>query len=155
MAVGTAERMGTVIAGALTDADGRLVTVGANGAGSTPAGGTGTVVNVSSGNQANANAVATMPAVAGKTNYVTGFEITATGATAAAVVLAALSGILGGTINYVFAAPAGVTVATTPLVVTFAQPVPASAVNTAVVLTLPALGAGNTNAIATLHGFVA
>lgn len=156
MTIQANERQGTVLSGAVTDSDGRLIVVGPNGVGSGgPAGSAGAVVNVSSGNVANAAAVATMPAVAAKTNYVTGFEITATGATAAAVVLAALAGIAGGTINYVFAAPAGVTTSATPLTVVFSQPIPASAVNTAITLTLPALGAGNTNAITTLHGYVA
>lgn len=112
-----------------------------------------TPVSASSGNVANAAAVATLPAVASKTNYITGFEITGAGATGAAVVLATLAGILGGTATYVVVAPAGATTSITPTVVNFPMPIPASAVNTAITLTLPALGAGNTNAAVVVHGF--
>lgn len=110
-------------------------------------------VHAASGNVANAAATATIPAVAGKRAYVTGFEITAGGATAAALVLATLSGILGGTASYVYAAPAGATVGAAPLCVKFQMPVPSSAVNTAIAISLPALGAGNTNAAVAIHGF--
>lgn len=106
-----------------------------------------------SANVANNPAVAAIPAVSGKTAYCIGFEITSGGATAAALVLATLAGILGGTASYVIGVVAGVTLQNTPLVVKFQMPVPASAVNQAITLTLPALGAGNTNAAVSLHGF--
>lgn len=111
-------------------------------------------VNGASGNVANATAAATLPAVGGKTNYVTGFEITGGGATAAALVAATLAGLLGGTATYIFATPAGVALGAAPLIVEFQTPIPASAVNTAITLTLPALGAGNTNAAVAIHGFL-
>lgn len=113
-----------------------------------------TSVAASSGNVANATATASLPAVAGKTNYVTGFEITAGGATAAALVTATLAGVVGGPLSYTFGAPAGATTAAQPLIVEFATPLPASAANTAITVTLPALGAGNTNAAVSLHGYV-
>lgn len=94
-----------------------------------------------------------LAAVAGKTNYISGFEVTGGGATAGAVVAVTVTGVLGGTLNYVFAAPTGATVGATPLVVTFNPPLPASAVNTAITVNVPSLGAGNTNAAATVHGF--
>jgi hypothetical protein len=112
-----------------------------------------TPVHAASGNVANASAAATIPAVAGKRAYVTGFEITAGGATAAALVDAALSGILGGTATYTFGAPAGAAVQAVPLIVKFQMPIPASAINTAIAITLPALGAGNTKAAVAIHGF--
>lgn len=117
-------------------------------------GAAGSQVDVTSGNVAAAAAVATMPAVAGKTNWVTGFEITGAGATAASVVVATFAG-LAAALAYVVAVPAGPTVGVTPLVVEFPQPIPASAANQAVSLTLPSLGAGNTNAAVTLHGYTA
>lgn len=113
-----------------------------------------TVLTSSSGNVANASAVATLAATAAKTTWITGFEITAGGATASAVVVSTVVGVLGGTMSYIFAAPAGATVGATPLVVMFDNPIPGSAVNTAIVVTLPALGAGNTNAAVVAHGFV-
>jgi hypothetical protein len=112
-----------------------------------------TPVHAASGNVANASAVATLAAVAGKTAYVTGFEITAGGATAAALVDAVLSGLRGGNATYTFGAPAGAAVAATPLLVRFSMPLPASAMNTAIAITLPALGAGNTKAAVAIHGF--
>lgn len=117
-----------------------------------PAGATN--VAASSGNVANATATATMPAVAGKTNYVAGFSITGGGATAAALVTATLSGIAGGPLSYTFGAPLGVAVEASPILVEFATPIPASAVNTAISISLPALGTGNTNAAVNIHGYV-
>jgi hypothetical protein len=110
------------------------------------------IVN-SSANVGNASAVATLAAVAGRTTYITGFEITAGGATTGASVTATVVGILGGTLNYTFTVASGALVSSYPLIVTFDTPVPASAVNTAIVVTLPALGAGNTNATVVAHGY--
>ncbi len=114
----------------------------------------GTMVSASSGNVANASAAATMPAVADKTNYLSGFQLTSAGATAAACVDATVTGLLGGTKTYTYCAPAGAAVGANPLQVDFYPPVPASAVNTAITVTLPALGAGNTNATANIQGYV-
>ena len=111
------------------------------------------LTTASSGNVAAAAAIATLAGVAGKTTYITGFEVTASGAVAAAVVLATLTGLAGGTATYVYVAPAGVTTAGPMLAVEFAPPLPASALNTAIVLTLPSLGAGNTNAAVVAHGY--
>lgn len=113
-----------------------------------------TAVIASSGNVANASAAATLAAVAAKTNFLSGFQITAGGATVGADVSVTITGLLGGTITYTFNAPAGALVGATPLIVTFPYPLPASAVNTAIVVTCPALGAGNTNATANAQGYV-
>lgn len=112
-----------------------------------------TAITADSGNQANANAVATLAAVSGKTTYITGFACTASGATAALVVTVSVAGVVTGTLHFTFVAPAGVTAQATPLIVQFPEPLPASAPNTAIVVTLPALGTGNTNATATAYGF--
>lgn len=112
-----------------------------------------TPVAASSGNVANAAAVATLPATASVTNYITGFEITGAGSTAGLNVIVTVAGILGGTLSFIFTAPTGVLVPAPSLVVAFPAPIPASAVNTAIVVTCPALGAGNTHAAATAHGF--
>ena len=103
----------------------------------------GTYVGASSqgGNQAN---TVTLPAAATKTTYITGFEITGMGATAAAGIVATLTGLLGGNaLNYIVGVPAGAGVPINPLTVEFDPPLPASAVNTAIVLTVPTFGAGN------------
>lgn len=115
--------------------------------------GGGTPVMASSGNVANAAATAALPATAGVTNFITGFSITFAGATAASVVVATITGLLGGTVSYVIAVPAGATVGGQPLAVDLAVPHPASAANVAITLTLPALGAGNTNAAVNIRGF--
>lgn len=110
-------------------------------------------ISAASGNVANASAVATLAAVAGKTTYISGLTITAGGATAGALVSATVAGLSGGTATYTIGAPTGVTVAATPMVLQFNPPLPASAVNTAIVVTLPALGAGNTNAAVSAWGY--
>jgi len=112
-----------------------------------------TPINASSGNVAASAAVATLAGVAGKTTYITGFEITASGATVGLVVNATVVGTISGTFTYAYAAMAGALLINTPLVVAFPMPIPASAENTAIVITLPALGIGNTSACVVAHGF--
>jgi hypothetical protein len=123
-----------------------------------PTGDTGkraTPVTASSGNVANAAATATLAAGgANVMNYISGFEFTGSGATAAAVVLLTITGVIGGTMTYVIPVPAGVTVGIPPLVVEFNPPLQASALNTAIVVSVPALGAGgNTNSAVVAHGY--
>jgi hypothetical protein len=108
-----------------------------------------------SGNVANGSAAATLTPGSTVKAYITGFEVTATGATVGLPVLVTVAGILGGTLTYIFAAPAGALLIATPLIVPFNPPLPASAVNTAIVVTCPALGTGNTNAAVVAHGFSA
>lgn len=113
-----------------------------------------TAVVGASGNVAAASAVATLAGAAGKTTYITGFEVTGSGATAAAVVLVTVTGLIGGaTATYVLAVVAGATLGNTPLIVQFPKPIPASAENTAIVVTVPTLGAGNTNSAVVAHGY--
>lgn len=106
-----------------------------------------------SGNVANASAVATLTGTATTTVYIAGFEITGGGATAASVVTVTVAGLLGGTRSYTYGAVAGAGVPNAPLVVAFNPPLPASAINTPIVVTCPALGSGNTNATVVAHGF--
>jgi hypothetical protein len=146
-------------AGMVRDADGRqCVTVdGPSGVGTGNAGYPGSVAvpqAASSGNVAAAVATATLAASGGQTTYITGFEVTASGATAASVVLLTIANTKGGTMTYVFTAPAGVTTAATPLIVEFPYPIPANSVSTTIVVSLPSLGSGNTNAAVVAHGFI-
>lgn len=106
-----------------------------------------------SGNVANASAAATLAAVSGKTNYITGFQVTAAGATAALAVNVTVTGLVGGTATHTFVFPIGATVSATPLIVTFDPPIPATGTNTAITVTLPASGAGGTNAAVDVQGF--
>ncbi len=113
-----------------------------------------TAVANSSADVAAASAVATLPAVAGKTNYLTGFRVAGTGATSAVGVVVAITGLAAGTLNYILPVVAGATLGNTPLDVVFPHPLPASAPNTAIVVTCPSLGTGALHNSAVAHGFV-
>jgi len=113
-----------------------------------------TPVEAGSGNVANGVATASLPAAVGKTTYITGFEITSDGATAVAVVRATVGVLVGGvTEGYTYTAVAGATTQDLTLVVQYARGLPGNAVNTAISVSLPALGAGNTNAEVNAHGY--
>lgn len=112
-----------------------------------------TPVTAGSGNVANASSVATIPAVANVTAYISGFEVTGAGATAGLPVIVTVTGLISGTRSYIVAAATGVLVANDPLVVQFSPPIPASGENTAIVVTVPAFGAGNTHSAVVSHGF--
>jgi hypothetical protein len=112
-----------------------------------------TAVTGTSGNVANATAAANLPGVSAKTTYIMGFCITAGGATAAAIVNVSLLNVITGTMIFNFGVPTGATLMAQPLVVLFNTPIPANAVNTAIQLSMPALGAGNTNAAVNVWGF--
>ena len=107
----------------------------------------------SSGNVANAAAVATITGAAAKTTYITGFEITGSGATAGSIVSVTVTGLLGGTATYTLAVATGAVVGNTALIAAFVPALPSSAVNTSIVVTVPALGAGNTNSTVVAHGY--
>jgi hypothetical protein len=102
---------------------------------------------------ANATATASLPGVASKTTYCAGVVITGGGATAAALVTAVLSGLKGGSASFVVGVGANPAAANEPLVMQFRPPIPASNVNVAIDLNVPAYGAGNTASTATLYGF--
>lgn len=93
---------------------------------------------------------ATLPAGgANFQTFISGFEVTG-GATAAASVTVVVSGTVSGSLNY------NMTYGTLPqngsLIVEFNPPIPASALNTAIVVTAGAAGAGGVVAVTT-HGF--
>lgn len=106
----------------------------------------------SSGVVANNPAFASLPAVAGKTTFITGFIVTGLGATAANTVDVQIAGPTQ-TLHFAFSFPAGATVPCTPLQVTFGKSIPAAAVNSSVVVSVPASGAGGTNCTATAWGY--
>lgn len=121
-------------------------------------GGTGypvgsTAVHSASANGAATAVTATLAAVAGKTNYLSGFRVTGGGATAASLVEVTVTGLLGGTATYILGVVAGATAANQPLNMCFDPPIPASAANVAIVVTVPSLGAGNTKSTVSAHGF--
>jgi hypothetical protein len=128
-----------------------------------PAAANVTPVGFSSGNVAAAAANAALPAVAGKTTYIEGFDITGLGATAASEIAVTVTGLQTqtGTLTFNINIPAGVTAqvnASSPnggYSFRFPTPLPASAVNTVITVNVPSFGSGNTNACTTAYGFQA
>lgn len=112
-----------------------------------------TPITASSGNVAAAVATATLAGAASLTTYITGFEFTSSGSTAAAVVTITITGTVTGTLHYTYTSVAGATLSNQPLLVQFSPPIPASAVNTSIVVSCPSLGTGNTNATMVAHGY--
>jgi hypothetical protein len=94
-----------------------------------------TQVTGSSGAQTNATATASLPAVAQRTNFITGFDVEFSG-TIAAAVTATLTGIGSGTCSYQIG-----TTTTFPYVILFPYPMAATNSNQAITLSVPALGA--------------
>lgn len=110
-------------------------------------------ITSSSGNLANAIATATLVSAVGKTTYITGFEVTGTGATAGLAVSVTVVGTITAGLTYTAAAAVGALVANTPLLVQFDPAIPASAANIAIAVSIPALGVGNTNSTVVAHGY--
>lgn len=106
-----------------------------------------------SGTLANVSGSASLPAVASRRNYIQGFTISGSGATGALVIECLLIGI-GTNLRYEYSVPAGATIGAPLYHITFPIPLPASAVNTAIQITLPAFGAGNTNATVNIYGYL-
>lgn len=100
---------------------------------------------------ANASVVATMPAVPGWVNVIQGYDVTGTGATAAALVDITISG-LPSAISHKAVVPAGVT-ALAERNVRFPNGIQATAANLAVAVTLPALGLGSLSATVNVYGY--
>lgn len=113
---------------------------------------TSSPVDATSGVVANANAVATMPAVAGKTNVLNHLRVEGLGATAGTTVQGTITGVLGGTREFEVTVPAGVGTAITPVDITFPGGLQATGPNVAIVVTVPAFGAGNVNAEVNIEG---
>lgn len=110
-------------------------------------------VGQSSGQVAAGVAVAVIGAQAGRTNFLTGFDVTGSGATAGSVVDVTVAGLTGATLHYALVVPAGAGVACQPLSVSFVPPFPASGPNTAITVSCPSLGAGSTNSAVNVRGF--
>ena len=108
---------------------------------------------VSSGLKANAQAQVIIPPVVGKTFYLTGFEVTGSGATAGLPVTVTVQDLLGGTLLYSYCAAVGALVSNQPLIVQYNQPLPARLPNQSVTITCPALGTANTQNMIAAHGY--
>lgn len=110
-------------------------------------------ITATSGNQANATATATLAASPTAKTWITGFEVTGTGATGVLVVTVTVTNAAGNTLSYTYVFVAGVTTLNTPLVVQFPKPIPTNAINTAIAVSCPASGAGGTNNVVNAHGY--
>lgn len=112
-----------------------------------------TLVGATSGNVGNAIATATIAAVSGKTNYLSSVHVTGSGSLVGLPVIVTITGLDVGTIRYSYAAIAGALLTNIPLLVDYPEPLKASAPNTAIVVTCPALGLGNANNIVNAFGY--
>ncbi len=113
-----------------------------------------TFVGVTSGNVAAATATATIaaPTTAGQSNYLCGFNVRSLGATSSTSVALTITGIVGGTLTYQYLTVAGATTANQAFgneYVPCFQGTP----DTAIVVSLPSLGTGNTNAMVNAWGY--
>lgn len=114
-------------------------------------------VVANSGTVAAATATATLAAVAGRTLFLEGFDLTGSGPTTASQINLTVTGLLGGTLNYTLTPLAGVLLAAFPngmLSVRFPTPLVASAPNQAIAVVMPSLGSGSTGAAVTAYGFI-
>ncbi len=116
------------------------------------------IANSSGDVGSNGGAAATLPATAGVTNWITAFDISGGGLTTAAIGTVSITGLPTaiGTLTWDFAALAsaiGPMTSPNPLRITLPDPLPASAVNTAIVVTVAAIGTGNAHICVTAFGF--
>jgi multisubunit Na+/H+ antiporter MnhC subunit len=116
-----------------------------------PTGGTRTYIQASANGAATA-LTATLAGTAGKTTFISGFSVTGSGATGATSVIVTITGI-GTTMSYIVTVPAGANANVAEMFIEFADPIPASAVNTAIVISVPSFGVGNLFAAVNAHGF--
>lgn len=112
-----------------------------------------TPITATSGVVGAATATATLPGVAAKTTYLQGLRITSSGATAATVVTCTVTGTISGSLNYVQTVVAGVTLANPGVSESFGGGLIASAPNTAIVVSCPSLGSGNTAIAINAYGY--
>jgi hypothetical protein len=110
-------------------------------------------ISASSGNVAAGAATATLSGIKGKVTHICGFSITSSGATAASVVSPTVTGANGGTLTFTYPSVAGAAAGNAALVVPLYPCVPATGENQSIAVSLPSLGAGNTNATVNAWGF--
>lgn len=110
-------------------------------------------IAASSGDVAAAVATATLTSSATKTAYLQGFDINGTGATSGVGIPCTVTGVIGGTLTFDFAVIAGATL-NNAASFRFPAPIPASAVNTNLVVSCPSFGTGNLHASINAYGFL-
>jgi hypothetical protein len=113
-----------------------------------------TPIAASTGIVANTATGVTLPAVVGKTTYISGLQITGSGATAASNVTVSilLSGSSTG-LYYVIPIPASTTASITPLTINFNPALSSGAPNSTISVNMGAFGSGNTAEVVTAEGY--
>jgi hypothetical protein len=115
------------------------------------------VTHVSKGTNATSNGqiTAALAAVSGKVNYIEGFDVTYSGATSATNFAVTVTGTTNTLYfsNVVLAGANAAGNAQGGIFIRFPSPIPASASNTAITVTVPDLGSGNANVSANVYGF--
>ena len=118
---------------------------------SSPVGQTSVVGTFSGANTG--GATATLPGVAGKTTFLCGFSVSGTGSTGGGAVTATIATLVGGqTLSYSYVFANGANTTSTPDQYTYTPCIPANAVNTAIVLSVPGQ-AGNTGTQLNIWGY--
>ncbi len=113
-------------------------------------------INASATSGGAAQVAPALPATAGKTNFIEGFDVTGGGATAASIIEISITGAAGGTMYFemnILAGATGPCNAQGGLFIRFPEPIPATGANTAITVTVPSFGAGNTKSACTVYGF--
>jgi hypothetical protein len=100
-----------------------------------------------------ATATAAIAAVVDQTGYLAGFSISGGGATGTSRIRATIAGLAIGTMGIDIVVPAGAALAITPIFVTFPNPIPSSAANTAITLSVPSFGTGNLDVSIAIWGY--
>lgn len=99
----------------------------------------------------------TFAARVGWRNYLQHITCTGGGATAGSNIVAAITGLdvdgVATQPSFILSPPTGATVGMPRFDVAYDPPLPATAANTAIVLTVPSFGAGNTHAMCSMTGF--
>lgn len=109
-----------------------------------------TTVTASATGAAAAIVTATLPGVANKTNYLTGFVATSTNPASTVSGTITITGCVGGTLSFQFVES---NTFGGEMIVSFPYPIPASAVNTAITVTIPAITSGGAGGLV-VTGFV-
>lgn len=97
---------------------------------------------------------ATLAASVGQNTYLLGFQISGGGATGASVIACTVTGLKGGTITIDVAIPGAATTQVGPVAPPIEWPLISSAQNTAIAVSCPSFGSGNTTAAVAAEGYV-
>jgi len=107
------------------------------------------IVQFSSANAAASNNL-TMPAIQGRWCFITGFQISGSGAVTAGIITVTVEGF--NAIN-TFYVDIPIVSNTVDYIVTYPTPQSAAAISTPITLNVPSFGTGNTRAAANMQGF--